>query len=60
MKNDERLMVRSPGIRDAVELERERLRRDMGLELTLSQTAASLIRQGLSLARNAGGNRAET
>jgi len=52
MKSDERLMVRSPGLRDAVELERERLRQHMGLELTLSQTAASLIRQELAAAQH--------
>lgn len=56
MRSDERLMIRSPGLREAVERERERLRRHMGLDLTLSQTAASLIRQGLSVVKDAGAN----
>lgn len=42
-----RITVRGDNLRDQVNKERERLREEQGLDLSISQTAAHLIRMGL-------------
>jgi len=46
--NDPRITVRGDGLRDAVQKERDRLREIEGLDLSVAQTAARLIRIGLA------------
>lgn len=49
---DKRIIVRGQALRREVEHERDRLHKEEGLDLSLAQTAARLLRLGLGVEKN--------